>query len=77
MNYFALKGEVSDFSTKNLSMDRKLWAFGPEVLRGFIPPPSYMAGKKFALKPARGSVQRAVHPRVPIKIRGKLWRKIL
>jgi hypothetical protein len=32
MNYLALKGEVSDFSKKNLSLDRKL-----SILRGFIP----------------------------------------
>jgi hypothetical protein len=32
MNYLALKDEVSDFSLKNLSLDRKL-----SILRGFIP----------------------------------------
>jgi hypothetical protein len=32
MNYLALKGEVSDFSLKNLSLDRKL-----SILRGSYP----------------------------------------
>ena len=54
MNYPALKGGVSDFSLKNLSLDRKL-----SILRGFIPR-NLCIGKKFALK---GGV---LHPRVPI-----------
>jgi hypothetical protein len=57
MNYLALKGEVSDFSSKNLSWDRKL-----SILRGFIPR-NLCGGKKFALK---GGV---LHPRFPIKWR--------
>jgi hypothetical protein len=56
MNYLALKGEVSDFSSKNLSLDRKL-----SILRGFIPR-NLCVGKKFALK---GGV---LHPRFPINI---------
>jgi hypothetical protein len=32
MNYLALKNEVSDFSSKNLSLERKLL-----ILRGLIP----------------------------------------
>jgi hypothetical protein len=58
MNYFALKGEVSDFSSKNLSLDRKL-----SILRGFIPR-NLGVDKKFALK---GGV---LHPHFPIKTIG-------
>jgi hypothetical protein len=49
MNYLALKGEVSDFSSKNLSLDRKLRTRGPTILRGFIPR-NLCIDKKFALK---------------------------
>jgi hypothetical protein len=50
MNYLALKGEVSDFSLKNLSLDRKL-----SILRGFIPR-NLCIDKKFALKLPREPV---------------------
>jgi hypothetical protein len=50
MNYLALKGEVSDFSLKNLSLDKKL-----SILRGFIPR-NLCGGKKFALKLPREPV---------------------
>jgi hypothetical protein len=58
MNYLALEGEVSDFSSKNLSLDRKL-----SILRGFIPR-NLCIGKKFSLK---GGV---LHPRFPINACG-------
>jgi hypothetical protein len=60
MNYPAMKGGVSDFSLKNLSLDRKLRAFGPTILRGFIPR-HLCIDKKFALT---GGV---LHPHFPIK----------
>jgi hypothetical protein len=50
MNYLALKGEVSDFSLKNLSLDRRL-----SILRGFIPR-NLCGGKKIALKLPRDPV---------------------
>jgi hypothetical protein len=49
MNYFAPKGEATDFSLKNLSLDRKL-----SILRGFMP--HHLCGsKRFALKLPRAS----------------------
>jgi RND family efflux transporter MFP subunit len=44
MDYLALKGDVSDFSSKNLSLNWKL-----SILRGFIPL-NLCIDKKFALK---------------------------
>jgi hypothetical protein len=61
MNYLALQGEVSDFSLKNLSLDRKL-----SILRGFIPR-NLCDGKKIALKlPRRKAGSWVLHPRFPI-----------
>ena len=61
MNYPALKGGVSDFSSKNLSLDRKL-----SILRGFIPR-NLGIGKNFALKlPRRKAGSWVLHPRFPI-----------
>jgi DNA repair photolyase len=50
MNYLALKGEVSDFSSKNLSLDRKL-----SILCGFIPR-NLWQGTNYALKLPREPV---------------------
>jgi hypothetical protein len=72
MNYPALKGGVSDFSLKNLLLDRKLRTFGPRTKgqtkpRGFIPR-HLCIDKKFALKLG------VLHPRFPIKAGGHYTR---
>jgi hypothetical protein len=58
MNYPALKGGASDFSLKNLSLERKLL-----IVCGFIPC-QLRQDSNFALK---GGV---LHPHIPIKFLG-------